>query len=258
VCGWRYGRKQWSSPLAEICKFKAIQPSNAKRGGMWNGRASRRTQGSITIQENKTSAGIGTTVEHPPRERIETASIEIGSKCVTAGGRSGAPLRRVRQRNQNQSNPTSLATRAHCHEGNRYTWAETAARPYAEFVNESNIKSQKQPANAKRGGMWNGRASRRTQGSITIQEDKTSAGIGTSVEHPRRERIEKASIERGSKCVTTGKHSGPPLRRVRQRNQNQSNPTSQTTRCGVECGMGVPQGVPKEALRYKKTKRPPA
>ena len=45
---------------------------------MWNGRASRRTQINNAIQENKTSAGIGTTVEHPPRERIETASIERG------------------------------------------------------------------------------------------------------------------------------------------------------------------------------------
>ena len=89
------------------------QPSNAMRGGMWNGRASRRTQGSITIQENKTSAGIGTTVEHPPRERIEPASIERGSKCVSAGGHSGPPLRGAGQRNQNQSNPTSQATRAH-------------------------------------------------------------------------------------------------------------------------------------------------
>jgi hypothetical protein len=59
----------------------------------------------------------------------------------------------------------------------------------------------------------------------------------------------------GKKCVTAGGHSGPPLRRILY---IQSNPTSQATRCGVECGMGVPQGVPKEALRYKKTKRPPA
>ena len=68
----------------------------------------------------------------------------------------------------------------------------------------------------------------------------------------QRERIETATIERASKCVTTGGRSGPPLRRVRQRNQRKSNPTSQVTRCGVECGMGVPQGVPKDALRYKK------
>ena len=38
------------------------QPNNAMRGGMWNGRASRRTQGSITKQGSKASAGIGTTV----------------------------------------------------------------------------------------------------------------------------------------------------------------------------------------------------
>ena len=41
------------------------------RDGMWNGRASRRTQVSITKQASKASAGIGTTVEHPCRKRIE-------------------------------------------------------------------------------------------------------------------------------------------------------------------------------------------
>ena len=30
------------------------------------------------------------------------------------------------------------------------------------------------------------------------------------------------------------------------------------TRCVVECGVGVPQGGPKGALRYKKANRPPA
>jgi hypothetical protein len=61
------------------------------------------------------------------------------------------------------------------------------ALPYAELVNTANIKSQK-PANQREEG-WNGRASRRTQIDKAIQENKTSAGIGTTVEHPPRERI---------------------------------------------------------------------
>jgi hypothetical protein len=40
------------------------------RGGMWNGRASRRTQVRKSQLKDKSSAGIGTTVEHPPRERM--------------------------------------------------------------------------------------------------------------------------------------------------------------------------------------------
>jgi hypothetical protein len=40
----------------------------AMRGGMWSGRASRRTQRSLTLQKSKASAGIGTTAEHPPRK----------------------------------------------------------------------------------------------------------------------------------------------------------------------------------------------
>ena len=47
------------------------RPSNAMRCGMWNGRASRRTQGRTTKQASKASAGIGTTVEHPHRTRID-------------------------------------------------------------------------------------------------------------------------------------------------------------------------------------------
>jgi hypothetical protein len=140
----------------------------------------------------------------------------------------------------------------------RYHGRAQRPSPTHSSSTQPKLKQPNQPSNAMRGGMWNGRASRRTQGSITIQEDKTSAGIGTTVEHPRRKRIETASIEKALRCATAGEHSGPPLRGVRQHNQNQSNPTSQATRCGVECGMGVPQGVPKEALRYKKTKRPPA
>ena len=40
----------------------------AMRGGMWSGRASRRTQVNLTLQFSKASAGIGTTAEHPPRK----------------------------------------------------------------------------------------------------------------------------------------------------------------------------------------------
>ena len=40
----------------------------AMRGGMWSGRASRRTQVNLTLQKSKTSAGIGTTAEHPLRK----------------------------------------------------------------------------------------------------------------------------------------------------------------------------------------------
>ena len=70
------------------------------------------------------------------------------------------------------------------------TWQPREGRcalPYAELVNTANIKSQK-PANQREEG-WNGRASRRTQIDKAIQENKTSAGIGTTVEHPPRERI---------------------------------------------------------------------
>ncbi len=70
------------------------------------------------------------------------------------------------------------------------TWQPRVGRcalPYAELVNTANIKSQK-PANQREEG-WNGRASRRTQIDKAIQENKTSAGIGTTVEHPPRERI---------------------------------------------------------------------
>ena len=108
------GRAQRPSPTQNFVHSKqSNQPSNAMRGGMWNGRASRRTQGSITIQEDKTSAGIGTTVKHPPSERIEMASTERGSKCVTTGGRSGPPLHGIRQRKQHQIQKTNLPTRAH-------------------------------------------------------------------------------------------------------------------------------------------------
>ena len=40
----------------------------AMRGGMWSGRASRRTQVNLTLQKSKTSAGIGTIAEHPLRK----------------------------------------------------------------------------------------------------------------------------------------------------------------------------------------------
>jgi hypothetical protein len=53
--------------------------------------------------------------------------------------------------------------------------------------------------------MWNGRASRRTQGSITKQGSKASAGIGTTVEHPRRTRIYNPQIP---------KQPQNPLRRI--------------------------------------------
>jgi len=109
---------------------------------------------------NKTSAGIGTTVEHPSRERIETASIERASKCVIRG----------------------MAQRP---------------SPTQSWSTQPTLNAKNQPANAKRGGMWNGRASMRTQISIAIQENKTSAGIGTTVEHPPRKRIVMASIEKG-------------------------------------------------------------
>jgi hypothetical protein len=149
----------------------------------------------------------------------------------------GVPKGALRYKNQNvrrhRHDRGTSTPQAHCHEGNRYTWANTAARPYGELINVTKTKAI-QPCNAMRDGMWNGRASRRTQMNNAIQEDKTSAGIGTTVEHPRRKRIETASIERASKCVTTGEHSGPPLRRVRQRNQNQSNLTSQPTRCALK------------------------
>jgi|GEM_PF-3725523 len=160
--------------------------------------------------------------------RIETASIERGSKCVTTGGHSGPPLRRVRQRNQNQnqsnltSQPTRCALKQHPSKElqNALPREGAAALPYAEFVNATKTNAT-QPA------------SQRDAHSNSIHRKSFKMRY-----HRRTQR--------------------PPLRRVGQSKQNQSNQTSQVTRCGVECGMGVPQGVPKEALRYKKTKRPPA
>ena len=104
-------------------------------------------QSNQTIQADKTSAGIGTTVEHPPRERIVTKEI------VTRG---------LTQR------PT----------------------PTQSWSKQAKPKQPNQPSNAMRGGMWNGRASRRTHVSNTKQASKASAGIGTTVEHPRRTLIE--------------------------------------------------------------------
>jgi len=51
---------------------------------------------------------------------------------------------------------------------------------------------------------------------------------------------------------------GKSLRRVCRRHQHQIHRASLPTRCGVECGMGVPQGVPKTASHNTKTIRPPA
>ncbi len=188
MCGWI----NRASPNTEICPFKAIQPAKQRDAG-WNVEWAclKAYPRKYYDTRNKTSAGIGTTVEHPPRERIETKEI------VTRG----LTLR-----------PT----------------------PTQSWSKQAKPKQPNQPSNAMRGGMWNGRASRRTQMNNAIQENKTSAGIGTTVKHPPRERIETASIERALKCVTAGGRSGPPLRRVRQhnqnQNQNQSNPTSQATR----------------------------
>ena len=78
-----------------------------------------------------------------------------------------------------------------------------------------------------RGGMWNGRASRRTQGSIVKQGSKASAGIGTTVEHPSRKRIDNPQRVGTSKTSRlhnsrfsdkTGCHSGPP-RHINPRKQ---------------------------------------
>ena len=61
------------------------------RGGMLNGRASRRTQISNAIQEDKTSAGIGTSVRHLPRERIETVKIEKIRSALPREGVAALP-----------------------------------------------------------------------------------------------------------------------------------------------------------------------
>jgi len=130
----------------------------------------------------------------PAKQRNAGWNVEWA--CLKAYPRKHHDTRRQNVRRHRHDRGTSTP-QAHCDEGNRYTWAYTAALPYAELVNASKTKAI-QPSNAMRGGMWNGRASRRTQGSITIQENKTSAGIGTTVEHPPRERIETASIEKVS------------------------------------------------------------
>ena len=78
-----------------------------------------------------------------------------------------------------------------------------------------------------RDGMWNGRASRRTQVSFTKQANKASAGIGRTVEHLSRKRIDNPQHAGTSKTShahnsrfsdKTGCYSGPP-RHINPRNQ---------------------------------------
>jgi hypothetical protein len=57
---------------------------------MWNGRDSRRTRVSESKRIDKSSAGIGTTVEHPPAERMPDSTTP-----TRAGGRGGPPLHRT-------------------------------------------------------------------------------------------------------------------------------------------------------------------
>jgi len=59
-----------SSSVHNNPTFITLKRDNAMRGGMWNGRASRRTRVSESKRRDKSSAGIGTTVEHPPCERM--------------------------------------------------------------------------------------------------------------------------------------------------------------------------------------------
>ena len=63
---------------------------------------------------------------------------------------------------------------------------DTAVRPYTEIFSKRNLDFTKPASNAMRGGMWSGRASRRTQVSVTLKVSNSSAGIGTTTEHPRR------------------------------------------------------------------------
>ena len=58
------------------------------QGGMWNGRASRRTRVSKSKHRDNTSAGIGTTVEHPPCKRMPDSKLSS-----YAGGHNGPNLR---------------------------------------------------------------------------------------------------------------------------------------------------------------------
>ena len=51
--------------------------------------------------------------------------------------------------------------------------------------------------------MWNGRASRRTRVRKSQQKDKSSAGIGTTVEHPLRERLVKNNHGRAQRPSPT-------------------------------------------------------
>ena len=98
-----------------------IQRHIAMQGGMWNGRASRRTRVSESKHRDKSSAGIGTTVEHPPCERMPD------SKPPTcAGGHSGPPLHRnfptaeqpeISKSNKQTSFFTTTPTRAGGHGG---------------------------------------------------------------------------------------------------------------------------------------------
>jgi hypothetical protein len=74
----------------------------------------------------------------------------------------------------------------------------TAALPYAEFVNTTKTKAT-QPAEQRDAG-WNVEWAclKAYPRKHFDTRNKTSAGIGTTVEHPPRERIVMASIERAS------------------------------------------------------------
>ena len=95
-----------------------------------------------------------------------TCSIEL----LCAGGHSGPPLRRGLVH--------AVAT---LNVGN-----VTGKKP-------NRIKSA---SYAMRGGMWSGRASRRTQVRLTLQNRKPSAGIGNTAKHPRCKRASKGKQPR--------------------------------------------------------------
>ena len=146
--------------------------------------------------------------------------------------------------------PSCSATtpRAHCHEENRHPREGAAPLcPYAEIC----------PFTAKRGqrnmrsgvGCW-----ARGPGDESGATDKIGATVYRRLRHEREAPTTRAHCHEGNRypradtAVRPYAEICPFTAKLDQRN----------ARSGVECGMGVPQGVPKSTKRFKKTKRPPA
>ena len=107
-------------------------------------------------------------------------------------------------------------------------------------------------------GVFIHRQDRQQRVSSSTKPTNVPSGVACSVKAESGYGAKPEHLVPKNNSVSTGGRSGPPLRGVGQHSQHQIPKTSQPTRRGVECGMGVPQGVPKSTKRFKKTKRPPA